>query len=238
MGLGRPGTGDAFSSLNTIPGMPGANNMSAAAVRARSSRSSFRQVPHSGRGARSTEMPSRTQGSMLRRACVLKTEMAKKNLHTKQRPVLSAPGFPEGARCWSGAGPGSASGGTAFFASLCPWWSVRSSLRSSDHDSSGHAGHLDLSVEVLVALCRSVGRSRRRTTSCLPTKSLVGLIFSVREGRGFTFLCRRFAGLEQQESPTGQFLQPQQQSSTGVDKWGGSLGPIDSTDPRSGAALW
>ncbi len=49
------------------------------------------------------------------KGCVLKTEMAKKNLHTKQRPVLSAPGYPESSNgpmlSPVNAGPGGISSG-------------------------------------------------------------------------------------------------------------------------------
>ncbi|KAN0063970.1 hypothetical protein ACQY0O_003576 [Thecaphora frezii] len=101
MALSRAGASDAFSSLanmngmaNALPGGPGAINPSVAGGKIKQiiGFAKFRTR------AEALEARDALNGRKIdvEKGCVLKTEMAKKNLHTKQRPVLSGPGGPEG----------------------------------------------------------------------------------------------------------------------------------------------
>ncbi|PWY97821.1 hypothetical protein BCV70DRAFT_202572 [Testicularia cyperi] len=120
MALSRAGVSDAFSSLANMGNLPGAlggggvnsaNAQSLAASAAAGGK--IKQIIGFAKfrtRAEALEARDALNGRKIdaEKGCVLKTEMAKKNLHTKQRPVLSAGGIPEGSL---GFGPPTSLGG-------------------------------------------------------------------------------------------------------------------------------
>ena len=113
LALSRAGASDTFSSLanmggisNALSGMGGPNQAGANAANAGGK---IKQIIGFAKFRTRTEALEARDALNGRKidadkGCVLKTEMAKKNLHTKQRPVLSGTGGPEGNPAFGGPG--------------------------------------------------------------------------------------------------------------------------------------
>ncbi|KAF6766996.1 RNA recognition motif domain protein [Kalmanozyma brasiliensis GHG001] len=232
LGLGRPGTNDAFSSLN-MPGMP--NSMSAAAAAGKIKQiigfAKFRTR------AEALEARDALNGRKVdaEKGCILKTEMAKKNLHTKQRPVLATPGFAEGvpgSMPPPASAPGSGLSGAAPGQAPLPPYALGGPFSGpSGAPSGGQGGPFG-----------TFGKGPGAFEPFGGPNSIQGDLLSPHEAFGGPDFFGQ-GGAAALRSPIGapatltaqQPQQQQQQGSIGADKWGGSLGPIDFYGRESGA---
>lgn len=268
--LGRAGASEAFSSLANMASMPNAlggpglgapgaaNNASAAAA------GKIKQIIGFAKfrtRAEALEARDALNGRKVdaEKGCVLKTEMAKKNLHTKQRPILSAPGFPEGSAgpmhpppgiggLGSGAGP--SSGATNLPPQLPqfpPGGPFDPRAGPQINGPGGQAGPFTAfskgagSVEPFNGHghFQSNGPSSATGDLLSPQEVFGGPDFFSQHGPApLRSTAGVSAGLEQQGRPAAssqqvQSHQQQLQSSTSVDKWGGSMGPLDYYGPET-----
>ncbi|CDR98995.1 hypothetical protein [Sporisorium scitamineum] len=266
LGLGRAGASDPFSSLASMPGMPnslgapglgsagGVNSASAAAAAGKIKQiigfAKFRTR------AEALEARDALNGRKVdvEKGCVLKTEMAKKNLHTKQRPVLSAPGFAEGGSAPIPPPPGigaigSATGtsGAAASQPAPPPFALGGPFdpRAGPqiHGPGGQAAPFAPFGKGPGSFEPFNGPTSTPGDLLSPHEMFGGPDFFSQAGpaalrsslgtSGGVDQSTRLAAPSQQASTQQQ---QQQQSSAGAEKWGGSIGPIDYYGPESGAA--
>ncbi|CCF49301.1 uncharacterized protein UHO2_05131 [Ustilago hordei] len=263
LALRGAGAGDAFSSLANMggmlnafgaPGLGGAaatNNTNAAAA------GKIKQIIGFAKFRTRTEALEARDALNGRKVdaekgCVLKTEMAKKNLHTKQRPVLSAPGYPEGAggpMCplpAGGAGPSSA--GTSHpppppFALGGPFDPRAGPQMNGPGGQAGRFSPFGKGPAGGFEPFNGPGSGQADLLS--PHEMFAGPDFFTQGGAAAALRSsigpsggsaapsqqQQQQQQQPQQSQQSQSQQPQQ-GSTGVDKWGGSLGPIDYYGPE------
>ncbi|SPO32683.1 related to WHI3 - involved in regulation of cell size [Ustilago trichophora] len=253
LALRGAGANDAFSSLANMAGMPnalGAANAAAGKIKQIIGFAKFRTR------AEALEARDALNGRKVdaEKGCVLKTEMAKKNLHTKQRPVLSAPGFPEGANgpmpppsglgaLGSGAGPSSATAShppPPPFALGGPFDPRAGPQMNGPGGQGGPFGPFGKAPGGFEPF-NGQGPPTSTPADLLSPQEMFGGpdFFSQGGPAALRSSIGAAGGLDQQGRPTASSQQTQsqqpQQSSTGVDKWGGSMGPIDYYGPESGS---
>ncbi|SJX65441.1 related to WHI3-involved in regulation of cell size [Sporisorium reilianum f. sp. reilianum] len=267
LGLGRAGASDPFSSLASMPGMPnslgapglgaagGINSASAAAAAGKIKQiigfAKFRTR------AEALEARDALNGRKVdvEKGCVLKTEMAKKNLHTKQRPVLSAPGFAEGGSAAmppppgiGAIGSGAGSSGAAASQSAPPPFALGGGpfdARAGPqiNGPGGQAGPFGPFGKGPGSFEPFNGPTSTPGDLLSPHEMFGGPEFfsqpgpaALRSSGGGDQAPRLVAPSQPPSSQQQQQQQQQQQGSSGADKWGGSMGPIDYYGPEGGAA--
>ncbi|SPO47791.1 related to WHI3 - involved in regulation of cell size [Moesziomyces antarcticus] len=241
LGLNRAGVNDAFSPLAGVPGMPNAlgsaNNQSAMAA------GKIKQIIGFAKfrtRADALEARDALNGRKVdaEKGCVLKTEMAKKNLHTKQRPVLAAPGFPEGA---SGPLPPSSSvgGPPPPFAIGGPFDPRAGQQLNGPPSQAGPFGPFAKGPGGFEPFTAN-GPSTTPGDLLSPHEMFGGPdFFSPGNNPALRSSIGGASAMDHQARSTGpttasQTQQQQSQGSIGPDKWGGSMGPIDYYGPESG----